>query len=828
MKVSQLFDYLRIYLRPPVFVSSVTRELGGARQVAVNTLGFMACDPDWQGRFATSDEDIRTILRKRIDRCKFVVHIVGHCYGAEPPKVDMALGRVSYTQFEALYAKSCGKKVYYLLADGNLCEQRPKVVDAAKSRSHADQADAVERRRLQLAYRKSILGGEAFYSVVKNADQVENALLKLREDIAPFHRWLKTLTAFVTTALGAVLVMLIYVLWMLWGVGDEIRSQSGKIDEIATKWNKDRVLEYFQSSAESAYDKEIAAARRLPTRLEREDAARAASAKRDQKKKEAEEFVDSIEQIGPANEVTQEYAELLRVLSSEGIDSALAYIDTKRETIIDRASRRAAKARTESRADLMPLLQDARISQAAGDYERAAADGEQILALEPAWLDAIGVQCRTLRKLGEEASRRGDLSEAVAFLRESCELARRWAHTDDPGNPHASFENSMGRGNIITSNIKLGQAVLASEEFTDVELAEAELAFGVASDLAEKRSEESKGVLFSDGAEIERAEALAGLSDIRRHRGDLKNAITLCERQLAVVRGISGMFQGPSYWDHRYRVTQVLGRLATLYLDLREPDKAESCYAEQVKIAREVVEMSEGQVGMRLCLASCLCQASCYRVTGGQWKEAEGYREEAIAILKRILAEELPQMRFAPSEQYGVSYSSGHMAGFLTADSSNAYSACRAAEESSQVDESRRLDNASSFVASNLEIVRGIVLYESRAKGALGELLVISGDLDCLRGNADSARRAYEEALGIQAALSEAEPENVKRKLSLAHAHSRLSTVVKEGEATLHLSACQGLLFDLDERGLLRSPSDLALLRRMNSELHERFVNDPR
>ena len=50
------------------------------------------------------------MLREKIDACQGVVHLVGHCYGAEPPTPDEQFGRVSYTQYEALYARQKGRR----------------------------------------------------------------------------------------------------------------------------------------------------------------------------------------------------------------------------------------------------------------------------------------------------------------------------------------------------------------------------------------------------------------------------------------------------------------------------------------------------------------------------------------------------------------------------------------------------------------------------------------------------------------------------------------------------------------------------------------------
>ena len=103
--------------RPAIFISAVSSELRSARQLVANTLSFLGYEPVWQDIFGTAEGDLRAMLRQRIDSCKGVVQLVGECYGAEPPVVDERFGRVSYTQYEALYASSKGKKVWYLFLD---------------------------------------------------------------------------------------------------------------------------------------------------------------------------------------------------------------------------------------------------------------------------------------------------------------------------------------------------------------------------------------------------------------------------------------------------------------------------------------------------------------------------------------------------------------------------------------------------------------------------------------------------------------------------------------------------------------------------------------
>src|SRR5258708_23822055 len=114
--------------RPVIFISAVSKELRSARQLVANTLTFLGYEPEWQDIFGTEQGDLRGMLRRRIDGSQGVVQLVGHGYGAEPPAPDEQFGRVSYTQYEALYAKQRGQSVWYLVldegspADNNLAE----------------------------------------------------------------------------------------------------------------------------------------------------------------------------------------------------------------------------------------------------------------------------------------------------------------------------------------------------------------------------------------------------------------------------------------------------------------------------------------------------------------------------------------------------------------------------------------------------------------------------------------------------------------------------------------------------------------------------------
>ena len=104
-------------MKPRIFISAVTQELGQTRQLAANVLTRLGYDPVWQDIFGTEAGDLRQVLRDKIDDCNGVVHLVGCAYGAEPPQADPEFGRVSYTQFEFLYARKKGKRTWVFFAE---------------------------------------------------------------------------------------------------------------------------------------------------------------------------------------------------------------------------------------------------------------------------------------------------------------------------------------------------------------------------------------------------------------------------------------------------------------------------------------------------------------------------------------------------------------------------------------------------------------------------------------------------------------------------------------------------------------------------------------
>ena len=217
--------------RPTIFISAVSAELRSARQLVANTLTFLGYEPIWQEVFGTEAGDLTAVLREKIDQSKGVVQLVGQAYGAEPPRPDPEFGRVSYTQYEALYARKCGKKIWYLFID----ETFP--ID-----SHEPEPE--ELRQLQSAYRNVLKADTHLFHPLRSREALEAGVLKLRDDLTRLRRGARRWAIGVAALLVAIAAMVIWLLHgqgqtsqTLAGVSREITSQTHTVEEIAKRFD---------------------------------------------------------------------------------------------------------------------------------------------------------------------------------------------------------------------------------------------------------------------------------------------------------------------------------------------------------------------------------------------------------------------------------------------------------------------------------------------------------------------------------------------------------------------------------------------------------------
>ena len=185
--------------RPVIFISAVSSELKTARQLVANTLTFLGYEPEWQDIFGAEEGDLRAMLRRRIDASAGVVALIGQRYGAEPLEPDAQFGRVSYTQYEALYARKAGKKVWPLLLDKNF------LTDPCNPESD-------ELRALQHACRERIRADIHLYQPLTDSTALEATILKLRDDLGQLRRGVKQ---WALTVIALLIVLIAAAAWLV-------------------------------------------------------------------------------------------------------------------------------------------------------------------------------------------------------------------------------------------------------------------------------------------------------------------------------------------------------------------------------------------------------------------------------------------------------------------------------------------------------------------------------------------------------------------------------------------------------------------------------------
>lgn len=228
-------------LKPRIFISSVTGEFGSLRQLIAPILDRLGYDPVWQDIFGTEPGDLRDVLREKIDGCDGLIQIVGRAYGAEPPTVDPQYGRVSYTQFEFLYAEQLQSTrpdfKTWLILPGEACTRDTPLgqLDLPRDPAESDPlAWQQARRDLQQAYIARLKLTPHLRHEPSDTKDFIIAIERLRDDFPQLRRRYIRWQRRVATAL-AVLVLLVVGVWSFqwWShreIVEEQQQQTQNID----------------------------------------------------------------------------------------------------------------------------------------------------------------------------------------------------------------------------------------------------------------------------------------------------------------------------------------------------------------------------------------------------------------------------------------------------------------------------------------------------------------------------------------------------------------------------------------------------------------------
>src|SRR6516165_9835767 len=237
---------------PAVFISCVSPEFRQTRGRVAAILTRLGYTPIIQEIFGTESGDLRQVLRDKIDACEGLIQIIGQGYGAEPPTVDAEFGRMSYTQFEFLYARSQNKKTWLLFA-GEACARDTPLerLDLPSDPAHSDPAGyQAERRALQLAYcdeRKK--DGHLYHTATSDTD-LELKVERLRDELAELRRGFKLWQNKVLRALAIGFVLLALIGGSVWWFGYREHRDIQEIGKEARHITKEKIRAQLLESVE--------------------------------------------------------------------------------------------------------------------------------------------------------------------------------------------------------------------------------------------------------------------------------------------------------------------------------------------------------------------------------------------------------------------------------------------------------------------------------------------------------------------------------------------------------------------------------------------------
>lgn len=156
--------------RPIIFISSVSRELHTTRDLVAKTLYSQGYDPKWEDIANSDPGNLLATIRDWIDQSAGVIQLVGHCYGGQTDIVDPAHGPLSYTQYEAVYARQKTLPVWYII----LSAQHP--IDGCECQPNT-------LHDLQSKYRDAVRSYGDRYFPSGNRDQTKIVVLELKDEL---------------------------------------------------------------------------------------------------------------------------------------------------------------------------------------------------------------------------------------------------------------------------------------------------------------------------------------------------------------------------------------------------------------------------------------------------------------------------------------------------------------------------------------------------------------------------------------------------------------------------------------------------------------------
>ena len=387
-------------MKPRIFISTVSSELGSIRQLTANVIERLGYEPVWQDIFGTEPGDLKQMLRDKIDDCVGLIQIVGRGYGAEPVEPDREFGRISYTQYELLYARKRERKTWVLFAEDGCMHDRPlEELDLPREPDHPDLAGyQAERRALQEAWRQKLRQDAHLWHAAASNTELELKLEKLKDEFSVlrrgFRRWQILVAGLSATAVVLVGCTLLFQWRARRQTHEAIAKVSQQVEDVkkAQKITAASIRLRLEEASEKARNEALALAEKEPRFDERERLREQAEKAHQTRLSRIKELADSFVELEQQSDSSPILREMTRILSEETIDpvdKALVYFDRQRVALRGSGASRKQAEQERSRRDLVPLLKAAELEQTRGRPDAARARFAELLDLEPAWAQVM-------------------------------------------------------------------------------------------------------------------------------------------------------------------------------------------------------------------------------------------------------------------------------------------------------------------------------------------------------------------------------------------------------------------------------------------------------
>jgi tetratricopeptide (TPR) repeat protein len=577
-------------MKPRIFISAVTSELGSTRQLVANVLLRLGYDPVTQDIFGTESGDLRQVLRDKIDDCDGLIQLVGRGYGVEPPTVGAEFAqdgftRVSYTQFEFLYARSRDKKTWLIFADEGCTLDHPLAeLDLPRDPTHPDPAGyQSERRALQEAWRQHWKQEAHLHHGASSDTDVELKVERLRDEFRglrrSFWRWQQT----VTVALVALLLLGGGIWWTVFRQHAEVKrdqqgitqviqqaaeAQTKIIEAELAKIKPDEIKEQLRKTIEATYQREVQAAEKLTEWQKRDEAKRDAAAARDKRLGQVDEFLTSITSTIKSGDASPEFLELTRIIQEQGVDQALAYITRQESRLLEEAEALTLK----KRRTLAPLLEGVRLHRSKGELAEARTLCDKLLKQDADWLDVLHEHYVTMIELGDRATKYETVAVALAHFEAAEVSAKRLVQAD--------AQNPIWQRDLSISFERLGDVFLTLGR-TDDALTQFQAKLKIDRALVEsdpKHTENQRNLSIS----------LNRLGDVFLTLGRTDDALTQFQDGLQIFRVLAEA--DPNDAQKQRDLSVSFNKLGDVFLTLGRTDDALTQFQDGLKIRRALAE----------------------------------------------------------------------------------------------------------------------------------------------------------------------------------------------------------------------------------------------